>query len=346
MSTHPLWQRYQDLKNAEPRLRIRDAAARIGVAEGELVAHDPAARRLRPDWAPLLGGLKAAGPLLALTRNEAAVHEKTGVYDHLQIDGAIGLALNPEIDLRLFLSQWAHAFAVGGERPSLQIFDRHGDAVHKVYATDRSDRAALAALFDAFAAEPAPVVPEPRAATAEKPDAGIDVEAFRSEWRALTDTHEFFGLTRRHGVTRTQALRLAPEGYAEETGVGAVDAVLTRAAADGLPIMVFVANPGCVQIHTGPVHRIVPMGPWLNVLDEGFNLHLRMDLFDRAWVVRKPTSDGTVTSLECFDRDGTLLVQFFGERKPGKPELPAWTALADSLAAIAPGTPREEASHA
>ncbi|VCU69579.1 Hemin transport protein HemS [Pigmentiphaga humi] len=335
-----LWARYQALKAEQPKLRIRDAASQLGASEGELVAADPSAVRLKPDWAALLGGLKAAGPVLALTRNEAAVHEKTGAYDHVQIEGRMGLALNPAIDLRLFLSQWRHAFAVGGERPSFQVFDQQGDAVHKIYVTEGTDRAAFDALLAAHADVPGPLVPERRAAETVKPDADVDVEAFRQEWRELRDTHEFFGLLRRHGLGRVQALRLAPADHAQQVGIGAVDTVLESAAASGLSIMVFVGNPGCVQIHTGPVHRIAPMGPWLNVLDPGFNLHMRMDLFEQAWVVRKPTEDGIVTSLECYDADGSLIVQFFGERKPGKPELPAWTELADSLASIAPGTPR------
>ena len=52
-----------------------------------------------------------------------------------------------------------------------------------------------------------------------------------------------------------------------------------------------------------------------------------------AWIVRKPTSDGEVTSLELFDAAGDNIAMFFGERKPGKAELPQWRQLADSLAA-------------
>ena len=81
--------------------------------------------------------------------------------------------------------------------------------------------------------------------------------------------------------------------------------MLERASADQLPIMCFVGNPGCIQIHTGPVQRIHVMGPWLNVLDQGFNLHLREDHIEDAWIVRKP----------------------------GKAELPQWRELADSLVA-------------
>ncbi|MCP2936632.1 hemin-degrading factor, partial [Salmonella enterica subsp. enterica serovar Typhimurium] len=84
--------------------------------------------------------------------------------------------------------------------------------------------------------------------------------------------------------------------------------------------MCFVGNPGMIQIHTGPVHRIEVMGPWLNVLDPGFNLHLRQDLVDQTWIVRKPTADGVVTSVELLDAAGETIALFFGERKPGKPE--------------------------
>jgi putative hemin transport protein len=71
---------------------------------------------------------------------------------------------------------------------------------------------------------------------------------------------------------------------------------------------------------------------WLNVLDPGFNLHLREDLIDAVWIVEKPTSDGIVTSVEAFDRDGGLMAMFFGARKPGIPEREEWRELVRKLA--------------
>ena len=67
------------------------------------------------------------------------------------------------------------------------------------------------------------------------------------------------------------------------------------------------------------------------MLDPGFNLHLREDLIEHVWVVEKPTSDGVVTSVEAFDRSGELMAMFFGARKPGKPELPAWRNIVAKL---------------
>jgi putative hemin transport protein len=108
-------------------------------------------------------------------------------------------------------------------------------------------------------------------------------------------------------------------------------ALLDRAATAAVPIMVFVGSRGVIQIHSGPVERVKVLGPWLNVLDRRFNLHLRADQVAAAWLVRKPTDDGVVTSVELFDGQERLIAQFFGVRKPGKPELAAWRDLAEGL---------------
>ena len=332
--------------------RHRDIAARLGVSEGELIAaHVDAqprpqglrAQRLQAAWPRLIAALETVGVVMALTRNAACVHEKTGVYRDTSASGPagreVGLVLGGAIDLRVFYSRWAHGFAVDetsdkGVQRSLQFFDAAGTAVHKVFVKPLTDQAAWTALVAAFLADdqspgmtPA-ATPEP---TAERPDAEIDVAALRQAWASLRDTHDFFGLLRAHGVTRTQALRLAEPRFVRPVDAASAQQLLSGAAGTGTPVMVFVGNPGVIQIHTGPVHQVTVMGPWLNVLDPGFNLHLREDHIAQAWVVRKPTSDGLVTSLELFDAQGETIAMFFGERKPGGAELCAWRELVDGL---------------
>jgi putative hemin transport protein len=163
------------------------------------------------------------------------------------------------------------------------------------------------------------------------PDANVDIDGFRHAWAAMTDTHQFFALLRRFNLGRTQALRLAPPEYAWRVARDSIGTLLTSAAKTSLPIMVFVGNAGMIQIHTGAVSTIRTMGAWLNVLDPDFNLHLRTDLIDSIWVVRKPTSDGVVTSVELYDAQGENIALLFGARKPGNPELPAWRELAGKL---------------
>ena len=103
------------------------------------------------------------------------------------------------------------------------------------------------------------------------------------------------------------------------------------AAADKTPIMVFVGSSGCIQIHSGPIERLVESPGWFNVLDPAFNLHLRDEGVTRVFSVRKPTDDGIVTSIEAFDSHDPNILLMFGARKPGKPELEPWRALVSRI---------------
>lgn len=332
------------------KARHRDIAAALQISEGELLAahlgdfaadESPLlARRLRPEWQRLIATLEPLGDVMALTRNESCVHEKVGRYRGVSGQGAVGLVLAGAIDLRIFYSHWAHGFAVqerlsdGALQRSLQFFDAAGTAIHKVFLKPASDLAAYEALVADFLAEDQAPGLSPGAAwvePAERPDAAIDTAALRRDWASLRDTHEFFGLLKKHGVSRTQALRLADPAYVQPLPTGSALELLQRAAQEGVSIMVFVGNPGMIQIHSGPVQKVVVMGPWINVLDPGFNLHLREDHIAGAWLVRKPTTDGLVSSLELFDAEGRTIAMLFGERKPGQAERCDWRSLLDSL---------------
>jgi putative hemin transport protein len=335
--------RWSELLQENPKLRIRDAATQLGVSEAELLATrcGGSVTRLEGNWGGLMKKFPALGEVMCLTRNEAAVHERYGTFtDPISFFHEMGQVVGADIDLRLFMNHWELGFAVTdeseeGPRRSLQFFDKDGTAVHKVYLTAKSN----AALYDEFVkayratnqAYVQAVVPVEKAPS-EKPDSEIDVEGFREGWLSMKDTHDFFGLLRKFSVGRHQALRLAPPDHARRVDLSATQVMLETAAAKKVPIMVFVGSPGCIQIHTGPVEKIKRFGGnWLNVLDEKFNFHLNETLVTSAWVVKKATKDGQVTSLELFDAAGENLVLFFGKRKPGEAEDPAWRAIVADL---------------
>ncbi len=329
------------VESSATQLRAREAAERLGVSEGELIASlvGERATRLRTEGARIVESVPALGPVMALTRNEHCVHEKIGPYLDVSIQGAHGLVLGELIDLRIFPSRWRHTFAVideteRGPRRSLQVFDADGTAVHKIYQKPKTDIPAFDRLIAQWRAEdqaPTLAVRPIKAAPGDRADTEIDVERLRREWAALEDTHEFFGMLRGLAVGRLQALRLAGSGFARRVPAESLATVLEVVRDNGTPIMVFVGNPGCIQIHSGPVTNLRRLGPWFNVLDPTFNLHLREDAVASAWVVRKPTRDGDVTSLELFDAEGFCFTQLFGRRKPGKPELEAWRAVLAAL---------------
>ncbi|WP_430472558.1 hemin-degrading factor [Zestomonas insulae] len=340
----PLYQAWQTLRGEQPKLRARDAAAHLSVSEAELTASRLGvdAVRLRPEWAALLPAFGELGYIMALTRNEHCVHERKGFYRDVTVTGMMGLVVSADIDLRLFLGGWASVFAIEeqtgkGPQRSIQVFDRQGVAVHKVFLTERSEEAAWAPLVERFRAEEQSaeldLQPQP-APVAIQADSAIDVASLRDAWSKLKDTHHFFALLKQHGVARTQALRLAGREWAEPLAPSELPKLMETAGTEEVPIMVFVGNRHCIQIHSGPVKNLRWLDTWFNVLDPEFNLHLKTPGITELWRVRKPSSDGVITSWEAFDADGELVVQLFGARKPGIPERADWRGLAESFAAL------------
>jgi putative hemin transport protein len=343
-SVSSLKSRWEALKAETPNLRIRNVAEKLGVSEAELVALKigETVIRLKPEFSSILSEIESLGRVMALTRNEECVHERKGVYLNPDFTNShAGLFVGEDIDLRIFLSAWDKAFAVSetsehGTRRSLQFFGKDGHAIHKIYLTADSNEEAFDVLVAKYTSDnqsqeettsPIPFNIE------EKPDADIDLKGFHDAWINLKDTHDFFSVLKNFGVTRTQALRLAPPDaeYARKVEKDVIVTMLEEAAKQKLPIMVFTGNRGNIQIHTGRVRKTMWHGPWYNVLDPDFNLHLDMSKIAQTWIVRKPTTDGIVTSIEAFNEKGDIIVQFFGKRKPGIPELEEWRKLIASL---------------
>ncbi|PID41644.1 MAG: hemin-degrading factor [Proteobacteria bacterium] len=333
-----------ELKTSTPNLRIRNAAEALGVSEYELLLTglDASITHLDERHGELLQALEAAGTVMALTRNDQAVHEKHGIYTNFKVTGkgAMGICLGA-IDLRVFFNRWCHAVSVSDSsgkqtRNSIQFFDSEGNALHKIYQTEETDQAAWDNLIQSFTAtdqepdfESQPV--EPEAVDEEENRELPSREAVRAEWQALKDVHHFGAMLKRLGTDRYQALELVGEDYAKQLATDTAEQVLQMAQQRSLPIMVFVGNRGLVQIHTGPIQRLLRTGPWFNVLDPDFNLHLNTEGIAAVWAVRRPTSDGMVTSIEIYNSDKVLVTTLFGERKPGQAESGQWQKLVQDV---------------
>jgi putative hemin transport protein len=327
------------LRADAPKSRARDFAAAQGLTEAALVAahvgHGATAIDASVDRLfPLIATL---GDVLALTRNESCVIERRGQYNNFHAGTHAAMVLDPEIDMRMFPAHWVHGFAVedraedGSIKRSLQVFDATGEAVHKVHLKPESDVAAFAALVAALRlpdqAQTMTLLPA-RPTEAAKADF-FRAEELRADWDRMTDSHQFLQMVKRHKMNRLGANRVAGAPYAVALEPEAVTLTLRRAAEARIPVMIFVGNAGCIQIHGGLIDKVVPMGPWINVMDPRFNLHLRADHIAEVWCVTKPTQTGDAISIEAFDAKGGLILQIFGYRKdtPAEP----WNALTRAL---------------
>ena len=333
-----LTDQWEQLKLDNPGLRIRNAAEMLGVSELELLLTQRGREvtLLRSEIPAILAMVPSLGYVMALTRNDDCVIECKGVYKNPMLDKPhAGVFVGEEIDLRMFFNHWQFALAVDekGDKKSLQFFSGDGIAVHKIFLNAKSDHTVFDTITERFSDQDESKVIEIKDSElpqGEIPDEQIDAESFRHEWLSLRDTHEFSPIVHKYGMTRAQALRLAPVGgYAIRIDPVAVRSILNQVVNAQVPIMVFVGNKGMLQIFAGHVYNIVDHGEWLNILDPEFNLHLKEKEMDQCWIVRKPTLDGIVTGIECFNSKGEQIVQFFGKRKPGVEELLSWREIVD-----------------
>lgn len=330
---------------ADAKLRPRDLADSLGVPEAALVAAQTGhgATRIDPSPDRLIPAVETLGEVMALTRNDSCVIEKIGTYTDFHGGKFAAMTLNPEIDLRLFPKHWVHAFAVetaadGGVKRSIQIFDAAGDAVHKIHLRPESDLAAWdrlrrdLALADQGDDLPAFGSRAPVDAPRGTPD---QAAALRDGWDAMTDTHQFLPLVKKHDLNRLGAYRIVGAPHVRPLDPGAVAQLIETLAGSGTPLMVFVGNMGCIEIHSGPIETVKPMGPWLNIMDPRFNLHLRADRIAEVYEVRKPGEHGLAISVEAFDARGELILQIFGIRPSKGGDPAAWQAQIEALPGLA-----------
>jgi len=302
-----------------------------------------ARRALDPDPARLLGVVPEIGPVVAVTENFGARLRCDGTYGAPDIGQHTGIVIGDNIDLRVFPSGFAAAYATAedAEPASIVALDSAGIRSHTIELGTGGDRAAYTAAVATLATgvevagslEDSPFARQTAAAPEPKTDdASVDTTAYRAAYAAMTDTHDFFFLLRRFKLEREQGLRLAGPDFARPLRPSAYVALFDDALEHRIPLMLFVASEGMVQIASGPIDDISrDSAARFCVCSPRASLALAPDVLARAWAVTKPTSLGDVTSLELYGAHGELALQVFGERHAGDAERTDWHAAVEAL---------------
>lgn len=347
-----LWQQYLEMKK-DRHFYPLDGAKALGVSELALMLDNPNAtflgekiERLRK----IVLRLKDLGLVECIVRNPNAVHEKTGVYENVTLTNTMGLALNVgELDLRIFASKWRYAIALKDENRnpvsySIQFYDEFGGAIQKIFLRDDSKISAWQAIVDEFMVSDKPTE-FPTKPAKERKDRRLsadELDGFHQRWLELKDIHNFGDILETYNIDRIAAYEQAPTNCscglpscAVKVPNNSFDTAFHLAKEKDIEIMLFVGNYGIVQIQTGKIHNIVDMHGWLNIMDkkeENFCLHLNQAGLSQVWVVRRPTRDGFISSIEGFDETGETVLIMFGRRQEGEPEQTKWTEITQQIA--------------
>ncbi len=334
----------EKIKLEEPRIRERDLARRLGISEAAyLQAYvGQGVSRLKPEFDNIMQSMALLEQVLLITRGDAVVHEVTGCYRDLHVKNGIGIAMG-DVDVRLFLRNWRYGFILDNpytQRRSLQFFDAYGQAVHKVFATDETDMQAwhrLVSVFeDTIDAGDMDIWMMPQAKIQLPTLVDYEIKRFRQEWDELQDVHEFYELLKGYALdtNRSKAFELAGKTRAYRLTTESVENLLTALSLNEVASKIIVGNTGCIQIFAGQVKQLVRYGPWFNVLDPKFNLHLDTNQIDQVWLVKRPSRFGQITSVEAMDAQGETILTLFGVQDAYSTERDEWREIVCGLEAL------------
>ena len=345
MNELSLASQWHEFKKDNPRVRIRDAATELNTSEMALVATGCGINntRLKADFREILEGLEKLGSVMALTRSDHAVHELHGEYKNLSDDGSVVIFTCPSshqsVDAKFYLDKWDMAFAVNeNDRHSLQFFDGQGHALHKIYVTDKTNQEEYFALVEMFKSDNQSTDSEAVIPSLAKNDSNenkqheINHDELYQSWIATSEVDEASRLLNQNLKYRKgEFYKTLGDKVALDLSIQSIEKCLEDASQRALPIKILVLNHAVMQSYSGPVKKLLRTGPWFNVLDPGFNLHLRTEGIGKVWLVKKPAENGSITSIHVLNEAGIefLLITVDKSRTDAEPS--KWQALCDEL---------------
>lgn len=320
-----------------PKARIRNAAAELGVSEMELLATGlgKTCTRLKPEFAEIIGDLSLLGKVMALTRSDGVVHEVCDTFANLSIQDDTTWFLPPGQDVRYRLDYWKFAFAVNeNNRLSLQFFDRSGDATHKIFLREESNVDAYNGLveyyqmaqqsefFDRLPDNPTLVVK-----SVLEPDADELLE----RWAKVQKSHAYDVISQGYGSQPSAIYHLLASEYTKLLTPASVEKLLILLVEHKQECTISAMNGSVIQSYSGPIVRLLRIGPWFNILDPGFNLHLLTDLIGEVWRVTKPTKQGIHHSIVVLDENGQDMLVINDKQRNGSQESLGWQRVINRL---------------
>ncbi len=269
-----LREQWSALRGRCPRLGQAAGAGRLGVSEAELVAAHVGfgATRLGSDWESIFSGVGRLGPLASSARNARASVEHVSRYDCVETSSGWTHLKAASGTVSIRSSRLHVAFAVDAQRGreparALSFFDRSGRAVLRLALTSAGDLAEYEVLVDRHESanqEPSEDLPLPQV------PAGVPRDAVAVDGRE----------------------RIPPRSYRS---------VLRQAVECRLPLVVSVCNHAVELSRGGLVRSARVSDSWLVLKAPNFGARVDHLGISSAWIVRQPTSERVVTSVECCD---------------------------------------------
>ena len=251
------WLKFQS-KEENKKIRIRDAADQLGCSEADLLSTevgDTVSFLNVEDINTLFADILSTDRIMLLVRNDSVVHEKTiNTEDINIIDGSfIDISKqHPVLEYDLasfqysFFQKKIHANKI---LSSFQFFNQIGDSVLKIYSKNVSDSA-----FDPI------------------------VSKYMTEYGYEVQSREY--IDKKPSINNNSVCLYFNDNVASYDcnkhilPSSSLRKILNKSSEKKIAIQVHCLGLSAVQYHIDRVDKIVDYGPWLNVIDNNFNLHV------------------------------------------------------------------------
>jgi putative heme degradation protein len=322
------------------RMYPRDAAKELGVSELELVAVLDGVEfwDARPE--DILGDLHQLGNVMSMVRSDHAVSEVNQTFPKWEPrEGEKNTVSEGALTLQLDVERLKHILLkVDGKRHSLQFFDASGACLQKVVVAARSDLGALAQLRSKYALEKAPELKVEAGPALEADHAAVDPKAIQESWASLAGPQQANALFEKFNVKRWQGLEALGQDVAHCLKDLAPMTLLKHLADSKLAVRHSLSNGPVSQSFEGRFKNIQDAMGFSNVLDSGFNLHLRSDAVCGVWLLKSEGGEAEQYWIEVYGGDHELISSFsLAESSLGEEELSnarsQWKAVVEALKA-------------
>ena len=277
-------------KSDNKKLRIRDIANHLNVSEAELLSLDAnknvkflSINNFEFFFNKILSQIDK---VMFLIRTDFVVHEKIVTANEFickknsvlnKKDNSLLIKFNSEIFTYIFYENKKHN---NRNLKSFQFFDQNGTSILKIYLKGKKD---------------------------------VEFESIANDYKVKYD----FEIQKNVSLTTKQNTSLIshdmdlfnskPKINQKELKLSLRE-LLTVLSEKAIPIQLYAFGIDCVQYHRDIIKNIVDYGPWLNVMDKNFNIHILENKIIKNILTEYVSKNNKRYSADFYDTNNDFVI--------------------------------------
>ena len=290
-----LKEKWADLVSANKKIRIRDAAKQLNVSEAELlstsISKDIFLLSIK-DYSSFFKEILCLDKIMLLIRSDFVVHEK--IIDAKSVEIKNNNFIYKDRDsthlLNFDTNLFKYSFYESRKNQkinlkSFQFFNSHGNAVLKIYLKgDNSKKFSEIALKHKIKH------------SFELPSSG-NCSSKLQNLNLKNDVDLYFkNISKEFKKTKCD-LKKNP-----------LREILINASKSQTPIQIHALGLGTIQYHKDTIKKVIDYGPWINIIDKNFNLHVLEKKLNKFILTKYSNQKTEYCLIDFFDQNKDLVL--------------------------------------